>query len=204
MPSVVEAMKAIYKNAICLEISIDLPGWVSAFTDESKVYRTDEDKMRLAIDLARENVLRATGGPFGAAVFEETSSRLVSVGVNSVERLVNSTLHAEMVALMLAEARVGSYTLRPPGMAPQVLVTSCEPCAMCVGGAFWSGVRRIVCGAGRADAERLGFDEGPVFPESYRYLEARGIEIVGGVMADEAGAVFELYRQRSGLIYRGS
>jgi len=72
---------------------------------------------------------------------------------------------------------------------------------MCLGAALWSGARRIVCGAGREDAAGLGFEEGPVFPESYRYLEARGIEIVRGILADEARAVFDLYRQQQGLIY---
>ncbi len=196
-------MKLIPKNTICLETRIDLPGWVSAFADENQAYDSDEDKMRLAIELARQNVLRGTGGPFGAAVFENTSGRLVSVGVNSVERLANSALHAEMIALMLAEARAGSYTLRAPGMAAHVLATSCEPCAMCLGGAFWSGVCRVLCGAGRADAERLGFDEGPVFPESYRYLNDRGIEIVHEILGAEARSIFELYRRHGGLIYRG-
>lgn len=197
-------MSIARERSIYKEIRIDLPEWIDAFINKTKTYETDEDKMCLAIDLARENVLRATGGPFGAAVFEEASGRLAGVGVNSVERLMNSTLHSEMVALMLAEASVESYTLHAPGMAPHVLATSCEPCAMCLGGIFWSGVRRVVCGVGRADAERLGFDEGPVFPESYRYLTDRGIEIVHGVMADEARSVIELYRQRCGLIYRGS
>jgi tRNA(Arg) A34 adenosine deaminase TadA len=104
---------------------------------------------------------------------------------------------------MLAQTRLGSYTLRAPGFPPHELITSCAPCAMCLAASLWSGVRRIVCGAGRADAMALGFEEGPVFPESYRYLEAHGIEIVDGVLADEARAVFHLYRERNGLVYNG-
>jgi tRNA(Arg) A34 adenosine deaminase TadA len=38
--------------------------------DWDRRYPTDEERMRLAIDLSRENVERGTGGPFGAAVFE--------------------------------------------------------------------------------------------------------------------------------------
>ena len=49
----------------------------------------------------------------------------------------------------------------------------------------------------------LDFDEGPVFPESYEYLEDRGIEIVRGVLRDEARAVLELYRAKNGKIYNG-
>ncbi len=74
---------------------------------------------------------------------------------------------------------------------------------MCLGATLWSGVRRLVWGASREDATRLSFDEGPVFPESYKYLEERGIEIVRDVCREEARAVLELYRSRSGEIYNG-
>ena len=49
----------------------------------------------------------------------------------------------------------------------------------------------------------LEFEEGPVFPESYRYLEERGIRIEPNVLRDEARAVLELYRSKSGKIYNG-
>ncbi len=186
-----------------LAVSITLPRWVPGLIGDLPPCCTDEDKMRLVISLARENVRHATGGPFGAAVFQQSGSTLVAVGVNSVERLHNSMLHAEVMALMLAEARLRSYTLGVPGFPPHELITSCAPCAMCLGAALWSGVRRIVYGASRADATRLGFEEGPVFPESYRYLEARGIEITHGVLADDARAVFELYQRKHGLVYNG-
>jgi len=186
-----------------LDICLTLPRWVHGLLGARSQCRTDEDKMRLAITLARENVMHATGGPFGAAAFQQSGSHLVAVGVNSVARLHNAILHAEVMALMLAEARLRSYTLRAPGFPSSELITSCAPCAMCLGAALWSGVRRIVCGAGRTDATGLGFEEGPVFPESYRYLEARGIGIVHGVLADEARAVFELYQRRHGLVYNG-
>lgn len=164
-------------------------------------FATMEDRMRLAVQLARENVLRKTGGPFGAAVFERDSGVLVSAGVNSVTRLQNSVLHAETLALMLAQHRLGSFTLNAPGLPAHELVTSCEPCAMCLGAAFWSGVRRLVYGANREDATALSFDEGPVFPASYAYLEERGITVVRDVLRSEAAAVLELYRDTGGPIY---
>jgi len=182
-------------------VFIDLPTWVYEWLAASAPCRTDEDKMRLVIRLARDNVLRGTGGPFAAAVFHQPGNQLVAVGVNSVERLQNAILHAEVMAIMLAEARLHSYSLRGSGSSYHELITSCEPCAMCLGAALWSGARRIVCGAGREDASGLGFEEGPVFPESYHYLEDRGIEIVHGMLAREARAVFDLYRQQQGLIY---
>jgi tRNA(Arg) A34 adenosine deaminase TadA len=184
-------------------IRIELPRWVAEITSGIHSCKSNEDKMRLAIALARENVVRGTGGPFGAAVFEQASGRVVGVGVNCVERAFNSVLHAEVMALMFAEAKVRSYSLRGGTLPTHVLVTTCEPCAMCLGAALWSGLTRILCGARRDDARSLGFEEGPVFPESYRYLEGRGLEIVRNVAGDEAREVLELYRQKGGTIYNG-
>jgi tRNA(Arg) A34 adenosine deaminase TadA len=185
-------------------VRIEYPDWVAEIVDWERRYPTDEDRMRLAIAVSRENVERDTGGPFGAAIFEAGErGRLVAVGMNSVVRLHNCTLHGEMVAFMMAQQAVGSYTLAAPGLPAHELVTSCEPCAMCLGATLWSGVKRVVYGAGREDASRLSFEEGPVFPESYAYLEARGIRITRGVLRDEARQVLERYRTNRGRIYNG-
>ena len=184
-----------------LSVHLEYPPWVRGVVAWDHIYANDEEKMRLAIALSRENVERETGGPFGAAIFDMTSGQLVAVGMNSVVRLANCTLHGEMVAFMMAQRRVGSFSLAAPGMPTHELFTSCEPCAMCLGATLWSGVKRVVCGAAREDATRLHFEEGPVFPESYQYLEARGIRIDRHVLRDEARAVLEQYRARGGKIY---
>ena len=184
-------------------VHIEYPAWVDRVVDWNKPYKTDEERMQLAIDVAKKNVETGTGGPFGAAIFESQSGRLISVGMNSVVRHNNCTLHGEMVAFMMAQQRLGSYTLNSPSLPKHELHTSCEPCAMCLGTTLWSGVLRVVYGATREDASMLNFEEGPVFPESYKYLEDRGIEIVRGVMRAEARAVLELYRSKSGKIYNG-
>jgi tRNA(Arg) A34 adenosine deaminase TadA len=184
-------------------VHIEYPAWVHEIVDWNQLYHTDQDRMRLAISIARENVERASGGPFGAAIFEAESGRIVSVGMNSVVRLNNCTLHGEMFAFMMAQQRVGSFTLKSPNLPAHELFTSCEPCAMCLGTTLWSGVQRVAYGAAREDASILNFEEGPVFPESYKYLEDRGIEIVRNVMRDEARAILELYRANSGKIYNG-
>jgi len=182
-------------------VSIVLPSWAESAVDWARRYESDEDKMRVAIALSRINVEQETGGPFGAAVFAPDTGQLVGIGVNSVVRLNSSTLHAEVVALMLAEQQLASFSLAAPGLPRHELVTSCEPCAMCLGATLWSGVKRLVCGATRSDATRLGFDEGPVFNASYEYLAHAGIEIAREVCRAEARAVLELYRSRSGPIY---
>jgi tRNA(Arg) A34 adenosine deaminase TadA len=183
------------------EIRITNPPWVTEAVDFHRLYPDDDARVRVAIALARENVDRSTGGPFGAAVFEAESGRLLGVGTNGVVRLNNSCAHAEVVALMMAESALGTFTLQSDTLPRHELFSSCEPCAMCLGATLWSGVTRLVFAATREDATRLNFDEGPVFPQSYTYLEDRGVAIERGRLRDEANKVFDLYLERGGPIY---
>jgi tRNA(Arg) A34 adenosine deaminase TadA len=182
-------------------VLITWPDWIQEAVAFGTRYETDDDRMRVAIELSRQNVVRGTGGPFGAAIFEHSTGALISIGVNSVVRLNNSALHAEMLAIMMAQYRLGSYTLAGSSSASYDLVSSCDPCAMCLGAVLWSGVRRLVTGADRDDATALSFEEGPVFPQSYAYLQERGVAITRGVLRQEAAAVLELYRRQGGQIY---
>lgn len=175
-----------------------LPDWVADLVDWDRALTSAEERMGLAIELAALNVEADTGGPFGAIVVDTADGRLLGVGVNRVVPLGNSMLHAEAIAVMGAEQRVGSFSLA--GQARE-LYSSCAPCAMCLGAIHWSGVARLVCGATRADAQALGFDEGPVFAESYRYLEREGLEVVHGVRREEAAEVMRAYLERGGPIY---
>jgi tRNA(Arg) A34 adenosine deaminase TadA len=184
-------------------VTVELPAWALALAAERHVYATDEERMALAIALSRENVERRTGGPFGAAVFEEPSGRLVAIGVNGVQRHANCTLHAETTALMFAGQAVGCHTLHREDGVSYVLATSCEPCAMCLGAVLWSGVRRVICGATREDAMAVGFDEGPVFDASWEYLASRGVTRSAGVRRAEARAVLERYVALGGPVYNG-
>jgi tRNA(Arg) A34 adenosine deaminase TadA len=115
--------------------------------------------------------------------------------------LNNSSLHAEIVAFMMAQATLGTFTLGSSKLPAHALYTSCEPCAMCLGAVLWSGVRRVVWSALREDADSISFDEGPVFAASYDYLRARGIEFHGGVLRPEGREVLRLYGERGGPIY---
>ena len=185
------------------DVRLTLPDWIADVVDWTRTYDGDDERMRLAIALSRENVRRGTGGPFGAAIFERDSGRLVAVGLNRVVPLNNCTLHAEMTAFMTAQARLGTFSLGSPGLPEHELATSCDPCAMCLGATLWSGVKRIICGATRDDAMLLRFDEGPVFAASWRYLKRRGIDVRHGVLREDAVAVFDEYRRGAGTIYNG-
>lgn len=183
-------------------IELGLPAWVGPFVaGREETFDSAEARMRLAIELARGNAGHRTGGPFGAAIFETGTGRLISVGVNLVETSHCSMAHAEMVAIALAQRTVGHYDLGGAGRPPCELVTSTEPCAMCLGAIPWSGVRRVVCGARGEDACAIGFDEGAKPPDWAGELHKRGIDVVRDLLRDEARAVLREYAQAGGAIY---
>jgi tRNA(Arg) A34 adenosine deaminase TadA len=184
------------------QIMLDLPQWIDEVVDWEKVYTSDDEKMALAVELSKQNVQRGTGGPFGSAIFAIDTGKLLSVGVNRVMPLHNSTAHGEMMAIMLAEHKLQSFSLSADGVKRE-LFTSCEPCAMCLGGTLWSGVKRLVCAATADDARAIGFDEGPVYSSSYEYLNNAGVEVVRLVQRDAANAVLQQYVSAGGSIYNG-
>lgn len=185
-------------------LTIHLPDWLGPFlAGQPECLALAEARMGLAIAAARLNVEHGTGGPFAAAVFESGSGRLVALGVNLVPSENLSILHAEMVAVSLAQRHFGTYDLGAPGVPACELVTTTEPCAMCLGAVPWSGVRRLVVGARDADARGIGFDEGAKPRAWIRELESRGIEVVRDVCRAEAVRVLEEYAARGGRIYNG-
>ncbi|MGZ8365749.1 MAG: nucleoside deaminase [Nitrospira sp.] len=159
------------------------------------------DRMQFVIQLALTNVTAQTGGPFGAAVFETKTGRLIAVGVNIVELANCSLAHAEVVALANAHRTLRQFDLGAPGMPKLTLVTSCEPCAMCYGAILWSGVHKVVCAARASDAMAIGFDEAPKPKNWVATLEDRGISVTRDICRDEAIAVFQRYQQTGGRIY---
>mgnify|MGYP001056315845 CR=1 FL=1 len=186
------------------ELHISLPGWIAPFIAQYPEILPDmEARMKMVIALSMENVRNGLGGPFGAAVFDE-DGRLVAPGVNMVTRVNNSVLHAEIVALMLAQKKMGNYDLSDGSNRRLTLYSSTEPCAMCFGAICWSGISRLVCGASSEDAEAIGFDEGPRYPDRAAELTARGIEVVLEVCRAEAAAVHRRYAAAGGIIYNAA
>ena len=176
------------------------PGWIHECCGEpERAYPDAGERLRLVVELARRNVERDTGGPFGAAVFDLSSFRLVAAGVNRVIPESCSVAHAEIMAIMLAQKRLGTFDLRSAGDFE--LATSAEPCAMCYGALPWSGIRRLAYGATREDVQSIGFDEGDKPADWARALEARGIEVVHALLRAEAREALEQYRRRDGTIY---
>jgi tRNA(Arg) A34 adenosine deaminase TadA len=193
---------------IACQFGFELPVWLVEKLKENEItLRLTDEKARMAfvIELSRLNVTHQSGGPFAAAVFEQHSGRLISVGVNLVEKAKASSLHAEVVALTLAQKGLGQFSLEASSAnAPSFqLVSSAEPCAMCLGAIPWSGVRSVLTGARDEDVRNIGFDEGDKPLDWQAGLAKRGISVTRDLLRPEAVSVLRLYQQNQGLLYNG-
>lgn len=182
-------------------VTIELPAWVQPLiAAKGTFFPSLEARMALVIELAARNVAEKTGGPFGAAVFS-AQGQLIAPGVNLVTAANCSILHAEMMALALAQKVLGRFDLSDNGKLSYDLAASTEPCAMCFGAIPWSGVNRLLCGARDADARAIGFDEGAKLPDWQAALRARGITVIRDLMRPEAIATLQAYSAADGSIY---
>jgi guanine deaminase len=103
------------------------------------------------VQLATGNVADG-GGPFAAAVVRD--GEVVATGVNRVTRDLDPTAHAEVVAIRSAARSLGTHVL-----VGTTLVSSCEPCPLCLSAALWARVDAVVYAADRDDAAHGGFDD---------------------------------------------
>lgn len=187
------------------DLTFELPDWVGDFLEkEGAVFRSVEERVRLVITLSSLNIKQQTGGPFGAAIFEQSSGKLIAPGINLVVQSNCSVIHAEILAIMLTQKTLGTHDLGKKGLPHYQLVSSTEPCAMCLGAVYWSGVKSLVIGGRDEDARKVGFDEG-VKPSNWiPEFEARGIAVSRDILRMDAASVLESYAKNGGPIYNPS
>jgi tRNA(Arg) A34 adenosine deaminase TadA len=142
----------------------------------------DTTLLRAAIALSGRS--RADGNhPFAAIIADASGSILAQAG-NTFR--VDCTCHAEMNAVRIASAMVTATALRQA-----TLYSSAEPCAMCAGGIYWSGIGRVVYALSehRLLAITGNHPENPTLSLPCREVFARGqrpIEVIGPLFEDEA------------------
>lgn len=172
----------------------ETPAWLEALLPTDPL--EPAALMDLAIAVANASVEHG-GGPFGA-VIADGAGRVVDAGWNSVIPSVDSTAHAEIVAIRRAQRRSDMHSLR--GL---VMHASCEPCIQCFGAIYWSDLAACHAAATKEDAEELGFDEGPVDSGLWeRARSAKGLLHHPRFHRSEASLEpLRRYKQRDGSIY---
>ncbi len=141
--------------------------------------------MRMAINLATQNVHHEHGGPFGAVIVRD--GEVIAATANSVTRTNDPTAHAEVNAIRAACAKLGTFQLDGCDV-----YTSCEPCPMCLAALYWARCRSIFYGNSASDAAAAGFDDSFLYDEVRRPVSERRIP-TAQLLGDEAIASFEAW-----------
>lgn len=115
--------------------------------------------MHRAIELARQGRDNEDGGPFGAVITK--GDKIISESRNEVSGQNDCTQHAELRAIQKA-----CDNLKSKSLDGCVLYTSCEPCMMCLGAAYWAGLDFIYFGASAEDAREYGFEYSEMYYDS--------------------------------------
>ena len=150
---------------------------------------TDTQFMRYALNRA---ILAGERGevPVGAIVVVD--GEIVAEGFNQPIATNDPTAHAEIVALRRAAAELRNYRL-----PAATLYVTIEPCQMCVGAMVHARLARLVYGAPEPKA---GAIESAMRAHEHPALNHR-LEVIGGVLADEAREVMQAFfqdRRRAG------
>jgi tRNA(Arg) A34 adenosine deaminase TadA len=125
--------------------------------------------------------------PFGALLVAGNGA-VLAAAENSQITDEQVFAHAEMNLLHRA---VQQFT--PDVLATSTLYTNAEPCAMCAGAIFWSGVSRLVYGLSGDRLHQLSGFSPQVLVASARDVLARTgrqVEIIGPTFEAEAEALF--------------
>jgi len=150
----------------------------------------DKDCMKAAIE---EAAIAATEDrmPFGAVLADSTGAILYRAHNECMAAkkrgggMGDVTRHAEMELIR-------QFTVRLPAEEREActLYTSTEPCVMCAGAIYWSGVGRVVYGCSAAQLETLsgpgGFDVAIEKLYGMASDGARSIQVEGPLLADES------------------
>ena len=137
---------------------------------------TNEHYMMQALHEAKK-AYAAGEVPVGAIIV--MNDRIIARGYNQVEKLTDSTAHAEILALTAAFNFLGSKYL-----PDAVLFVTVQPCLMCSGALYWSKIGALVYGA---EDEKNGYkkvagDTSPFHPKTV---------ITGGVLKDECAVLMK-------------
>jgi tRNA(adenine34) deaminase len=137
--------------------------------------------MRSALALAEQAVLLGEV-PVGALVVH--GGRVIGEGWNTPIGAHDPTAHAEIVALRAAALAQRNYRLESA-----TLYVTLEPCAMCTGAILNARIARLVFGAWDRKAGACG----SVFDLPREPRMAHRLDVFGGVLSEECGAVLQRF-----------
>lgn len=117
--------------------------------------------------------------------------RVVARGYNRVNGLQRKIAHAEIVAFENASGGENTPPALPLDADDVILVSTLEPCVMCLGAAMEAGVGLVLFGLEAPADSGTKRVKPPESPES------RAPQVEGGILAEESRRLFETWLSRN-------
>lgn len=136
-----------------------------------------------------EKALEENEVPVGAVVVY--NGKIIGRGYNQVEKLKDSTAHAEMIAMTAASSHLGDKSLNECD-----LYVTVEPCVMCTGAIILSKIKNVYFGAFEPKFGACGSLYNIIQNESNNHKP----KVFSGIYADESKALLEeFFKQKRNI-----
>jgi tRNA(Arg) A34 adenosine deaminase TadA len=145
--------------------------------------------MRIANELAEENLTTNAGGPFGACVVR--NGEIIGRGANKVISENDPTAHAEINAIRDACKNIGSHDL-----SNCEIYTSCYPCPMCLSAIIWANIKKVYYGNTKEDAAEIGFRDDFIYEYIKNGNSDTNVLSLESMDREETIKVFDEYKDK--------
>ena len=122
-----------------------------------------------AVKLAKNNVKKCAGGPFGAVIV--LNGKIIASSANNVTRKNDPTAHAEVEAIRKAAKKLKTFDL-----SGCEIYSSCEPCPMCLAAIYWAGIKKVYYAATKETAAKHGFKDAFIYKELSKQSSKRKLK----------------------------
>lgn len=150
-----------------------------------QVSPTPAEEEVMAEVLRRARAVVESDGKAAIAAAVMRGDEVIAYGVNEVHLKHDPTRHAEIVAISAAAAKLGK-----PDLSGCTLLSSLQPCEMCLSAMQFSGIRRVIFAAQQDEVAPKYF----MFPEmdiaAFRAAAKDPFDWCGGLGSDK---VIDLY-----------
>lgn len=119
------------------------------------------ERMRALVAFTSGSLDTPFPSPFGSAIYDAATGRLIAQACDTVMRDCDPTCHAEVNAIRMASQELKRLSLRGC-----ILYSTCEPCPMCMSASIWAELDGVVFGASTMeDADRYWPQGSDIAPE---------------------------------------
>ena len=148
----------------------------------------NKDYLRMAVGLARNNVIERGGRPFGAVLVKD--GEILATGVNEILATHDPSTHAEMQAIRAATA-----AQKNPRLDGCEMYASGQPCPMCLSLMHMVGIKAAYFAASNADGEAYGLSTARIYAEMAKPLEQQAVQMAYVPLQDEGESPYEAWRR---------